>query len=235
MEEVKNGIRPEYLRKDGTVAMAGALDMGGYPIVDRGFTYRPQHLTGWTAVKVGTGDNSLNINHLYLTTGANANSSSLFYFYLALSARGQAQDVINWDKKMRFRVRLEREAGDNAALIAYFQVGAATTYKALDAKGIGFTFNNLALWGESFGAELGTVDLATNCVVADVFDLEIIHTPATSVEFLIDGVLKDSITTAAKIPSGVSSGALLNVSIGNSAVATAGTMRCMVENIWIGN
>ena len=159
---------------------------------------------GWVATATGSGITEQGILFLVVRTGATANSSARLTIELA----GFSQEVglswlrITWDKKLYLILNVGRQNAD-AEAVARVQIKETDVEGALGAKGIGLRIDNLALVGESYGTELGTVDLATSLTEVKEKQVVIIHSPAIpAIYWYVNGVLKGTQSTAANIPSG---------------------------------
>ena len=165
------------------------------------FTVLPT-LSGWAASNAGSGSGSQALSYLQVFTGTTASSRGLFYVVarnLGIGAAGW--NLVHWDKKIVLVFALSRVSSD-AEAIARVQIKNANTEGVLADKGIGLQIDNLALTGESYGSERGTVDLATTLTNSTPVQVVIVHTPGVSVEFFVNCVSKGKITTAAAIPDG---------------------------------
>lgn len=162
---------------------------------------------GFTSVLTGTGSYAADGTTASVRSGATASSTALAY----ISTYGLVSSAAQWGPDFTKRTILEfalsPQLGD-AATIRYFQMGAyatAGTYGDLAALGIGVKMTGLAMVGESFGTERGEVALGN--MVDETYIVVIDHNPAAGrIDWFVNGVLKGSQTTAAKIPNATAAG-----------------------------
>lgn len=186
---------------------ASGLDLAAYNAIDviagRG-VYVPFLMYGWfNFTKVGSGDGWALINGLAINTGVTAESSCIVWEYITVSL-GLVHYGFNFDRSTVMRFHLERMNADSEA-VAYVQWKDSDGDPALAdmaEKGFGLKIANYALLGESYGTELGEVDLATSLVDSQSMEIEIIHTPGVSIEWKVNGVSKGTQETLSMIPSG---------------------------------
>lgn len=179
--------------------------------------------SGLTSVVTGTGAVALSSTVAYVNTAATEGSTALYYTYLfGIFTSSAGQYVGNFTKRkvIVFTVNCK---GDDAQYIRYVQIkpsAGAPAHGDLAAVGLGVKISNLTLLGESFGTEHGEVELMT--LTAERSNLIVIdHNPgAGRIDWYVDGVLKGSQTTAAKVPNDIPGNALRYVmSIGNGTKA----------------
>lgn len=172
---------------------------------DANFMHIPTN-AGWQPALGGSGFASQAPTLLLVTTGVTANSQGSFDATLATFPTGTNSHLVIWDKKFYFIFNIARGTSDTQ-VVARLQIKEVFTEGPLGAKGIGLKVLNYSLWGESYGTQLGEVDLGVvlgNLVGARVM---IIHDPSVpKIEWYVDGVLKGTQSTATKIPSGSAGG-----------------------------
>jgi len=199
-------VKDDVLYFNGTywVRIGGEI----VPIITKGGNVL--HITtqaGWTASNTGTGGNGGNISYMYVLTGTTASSRGLVYALMnGFEEAGGIWSYFNYDKKLYLIFNYRRNGSDSEA-VARFQLKRANTEGALADLGIGIRADNLDLIGESYGTELGEVDLGTTLATDRVSQIVIIHYPGSKIEWYVDGTLKGTQSTAAKIPSGSSASA----------------------------
>jgi len=179
---------------------------------------------GWTGVVTGSGAvTDFGPFHQDPITGATASSSALFHCPIYVWGKvGSVQNLFPFDKKFHLIFNYAR-AGSVATAIARLQIKQVSTEGALAAPGIGLRVENLALYGESYGTELGSVDLSTILTSNVGVQIVILHDPSVpKIEWYVNGVLKGTQSTAAKIPTGDSAiPCSLVHSVINGATATS--------------
>ncbi len=188
---------------------------------------------GWTSTVVNGGTTSMNLTYLSTADTAQANSSAMLD---AICAGFNLADTswirINWDKRL-YLVFNWRRGTSNAEAVGRFQLKQAATIGAMADEGIGIRADNLVLVGESYGASLGELDLATNLTVEVITQIAILHYPGVKIEWYVNGVLKGTQTTAAKIPSGIGGATCSLVSsCNNGAAVTAAATQVFHPKIW---
>ncbi|KKL54788.1 hypothetical protein LCGC14_2261900 [marine sediment metagenome] len=158
---------------------------------------------GWTVSKSGSGGTEEGVASQKLWTGNTASSKGMLYSNFTGFSPGASYSKVNWDKKLYFIFRYSRSGAD-AEAIARVQMKETNAEGALAAKGIGIRADDLALTGESYGTELGEVDLGVALTSGRDQQILIIHDPSVpKIEWYVDGVLEGTQSTAAKIPNGV--------------------------------
>jgi len=158
---------------------------------------------GWSSTVTGGGVVTRNLSSLILYTSTTTNSSALVAGEACFLGQGQAGMWWKpyWDRKLHIIFRVMPYHTD-AAGVRRVQLKETTAIGALTGSGIGVRFDNLALVGESYGTELGEVDLATTFTAGLDKQIAIIHYPGSKIEWYVNGVLKGTQSIAAKIPSG---------------------------------
>jgi len=121
--------------------------------------------------------------------------------FYGFSGTGPTYHQVDWDKKFYLYCVIRRNGSDSESMHR-IQIKQASGEGALDAKGIGWKIDNLSVYGESYGTELGEVDLSTVLTQNRAYRLLLIHYPAEKIEWYVDGTLVGTQATAAKIPSG---------------------------------
>lgn len=174
--------------------------------------------SGWTSSTNGTGAagqvQSLTYQQIY--TGVTANSRSLFYTdILGFDAPGGTLSQIDWTRKLTFRFTYCR-AGSDVQAIARVQIKPTNSEGTLLGKGLGITVDDLHVYGESFGAGIGTVDLGILTSGSSI-DLAIVFIPGDRVEWYLNGVLYGTVATLNQIPSTTSAGYLVHSIINGNA------------------
>lgn len=152
----------------------------------------------------GSGSGSAEGSWFELSTGATALSkigktfsTNIFWSHSASSYRP------NWDKAFVYLFTVRRNFTSDANVISRVQIKDSQAIGALAEKGIGLRIENYKLYGESYGTSgLASLDLSTTMTGATPYDIIIIHTPATSIKWYVNGVLKNTQSTAGNIPAG---------------------------------
>ena len=190
-------------------------------LMTKGMLFPVTTTDGWTSTLVGTGAKTDEPGRGKVATGTTANSSSLLLTYMQGLGVGKGEVRVDWDKKLYITFRIIRVNSD-AEAVARIQLKEAASIGALGAKGLGLQIDNLALSGESYGTSVATVDLVTSLTGNVEAWITIIHDPDTpKIEWYVNGVLKGTQSTAAKIPSGgAGSDSVLVLSIANGATGT---------------
>lgn len=187
---------------------------------------------GWTAVVTGSGATEQAVFYLNVNTGNTANSSAL----LRVVTEGFHRDIADayaWDWAKKAYLVFNYIRDDSCATgIARFQLKGVNTIGALAAKGIGLRVDNLALVGESYGTELGEVDLATTLALLKIYQIAIVFYPGSKIEWYVNGVLKGTQSTSAKIPTGNIPDSYLVHSAENGATAAHFLSRILHPKIW---
>ena len=204
-------------------------------IKDANLVFAPT-ASGWTEVLTGAGDvrqepmrNVVEIDD-DLVGSAFARAAAMGFNL------GGNYGRINWDKEfyLIFNYAIYKT---EASLVRRVQVWASssTACKDLDAAGLGFRVENLAIVGESYGTARGSVSLGNIVVLTDphyeMRQVVIRLDPDTpKVEFYLDGSLAASITNTDHIPSGVAaSGCYLNHSITRPSSGAAGVASVFMQ------
>lgn len=177
---------------------------------------------GWTAVVTGTG---VTVQYPFLnivTTGATVSSSAILRCYAyGFCQEAFTSDRINWNKKLYLIFNYLRKTTDTEA-VGRVQLKNASALGALGVMGIGLRADNFALVGESYGTELGEVDLAVTLTTGREKQIVIVLDPSVpKIEWYVNSVLKGTQLTATKIPSGAG-GAEIHIvhSINKNAATT---------------
>lgn len=177
---------------------------------------------GWTEVLAQAGSTSQALTSLNVTSGATAGGKGLLHGSMIGLANGISYNTpVRLDRKLYLIFGCARYLSV-AAAIARLQLKQVNTEGALSAKGFGLRVDNMALVGESYGTELGTVSLATSLVNVIEAQIVILFDPATpKIEWYVNGVLKGTQSTVAKIPTGsLSYPAPMVMSVINGAAAS---------------
>lgn len=158
---------------------------------------------GWTAAVTNSGTTAATAAMFFsVATGTTANSTARLY----AAARGFSvvdggYDKFNTAKKLYMLVDLWRSSSD-AQAVAHFHLKTATTEGVLAQSGMGIQIDNLALKGESYGSELGTVDLNATLTNNTSARVAMVLYPGSKIEWYVNGNLSGTQSTAAKIPTG---------------------------------
>ena len=188
----------------------------------------------WDAVLAGSGATNQQPMWFRINTGVTASSkAALLCLARLLNVGATYFQYINWDKKIYLIFNIVRH-GSDAQIIARVQLKQVTTEGVLAAKGIGLRAENFALYGASYGTEVGSVDLSTTLTDSLDYQIMIIHYPGSKIEWYVDGVLKGTQSTAAKIPGGEgsASGVLLASTINGEAGGTNCYLYVGAPKIW---
>ncbi len=189
--------------------------------------------TGWTTDNAGSGTFAQEAMRSLAGTGVTANSRGCATATTYGFNEGGNYGYFNYDKKLYLIFNYARNASD-AEAVARVQIKQNAGWgDALSAKGLGLRADNLALIGESYGTELGEVDLGVTLVTLITHQIMIVLDPGSSIKWYVDGVLKGTQSTAAKIPSGLLEGPYLLHGIKNGA--TGGVLAYSVfmhSKIW---
>ncbi len=187
----------------------------------------------WTAVYTGTGADSGGNNHCGVNTGATDPSTAYQSKWLGMIVRGADYSGLSFDKKLHIIVHLLAGGASTANSIRYFQLKTADAYGELGDKGIEIKMTNLAIVGKGYGASLvSTSAFAFGATLKDIFTLEIIHIPAVSIEYKINGTSQAILTTAAGIPSGALTVIYAAIGVGNAGDTSTVRFRARIEDIW---
>lgn len=159
---------------------------------------------GWTTSHTESGGGEQLPTYQSVWTGMTANSRGQLEARLSGFGAGVGSYTeVSWDNKLYFIFNYNRSSSDTE-VVARVQMKEVNSEGALTAKGIGIRADNLSLVGESYGTELGEVDLGVTLTSGIDQQILIIHDPSVpKIEWYVDGVLKGTQSTAAKIPSGV--------------------------------
>lgn len=189
---------------------------------------------GWTAVIAQAGSTQQAVSQFRVNSGATAGGKGLLHSLM----EGLANDIayatpVNLTKKLYLIFGCARYISV-ATAIARFQLKQVSTEGALAAKGIGLRVDNYALVGESYGTELGEVSLVTSLLDSKEAGIVIVFDPDTpKIEWYVNGVLKGTQATAAKIPTGSLGGyAPLVTSVINGATAASASWLVMRPIFW---
>jgi hypothetical protein len=159
--------------------------------------------SGWTSAVVNTGVASQHTDGNYVATGAGANSSARLYTSCSKGfTTHEAGDMyyFNWTRKLHFIFSIGRNDSDTE-VVARVQLKNSTAEGALADDGLGIRIDNYDVYGESYEAALGIVNLGTTLTNRDTYQVEIIHYPGQRIEWWIEGTLRGVQTTVNTIPS----------------------------------
>lgn len=157
---------------------------------------------GWTGYDVGSGSGIMAPTYLQASTGATPNSSQRYRLLLRWQSPGASGwNKHNWDKKLYIVFNYTRMVSDSE-VVARFQLKMTSAEGALAAHGLGIRLDNFDLVGESYGSELGEVDLGTSLTNDVPVRIGIVLYPGVSVKWYVNNVEVGTQSTAAKIPSG---------------------------------
>ena len=191
----------------------------------------PTPVTGWTQALVGSGIIAQRIGDIYCSTGATNPSSVRTNFLLTGFGNSSAPEVIDWTKMMYFIFSAFRKTSVATAVSRVRIHDNTAGLAALAGKGIGIQITNYAIVGESYGTTLGTVDLSTSLSDGNTDEIAIVYTPASKVEFFVNGVLKGTISgTASQLP-GTTSDSYVDLSVENLSTGSA-IFVVMAPKIW---
>jgi hypothetical protein len=158
---------------------------------------------GWSKVTANGGD-AVQENAIYQTLRAAAAANSTVTRYLdnlpILAYGGLSWNYADWDFPIRFKFAVSRNTND-AEAVSYIQIKDATARGVLAEDGIGISFANMAMTGESYDTARSTVALG-NIVVNQTSYIEIVLLPTIGVFFYVNGAYAGAITTIANVPSG---------------------------------
>ena len=166
---------------------------------------------GWTETVTGAGATYQQPMRNYVVIGdTNAGSALLYAAAFGFNIGGH-YGYMNWGKHL-FLIFNYTIYDTEASLTRRIQLKETSALGQLAQKGVGFQVVNLAMTGEAYGTERGTVSLGNIEEVADpiykqiqvVIELD----PGVAVNFYINRSLVDSIITTAQIPSGVGAAGL---------------------------
>ena len=177
---------------------------------------------GWTEVVTGSGSSSQIPSYCAVYTGATNSSTALLHTVMrGFRSADLTANRIDWDKKLYFLFKIARFTAA-ATAVARIQIKEANTIGQLAAKGIELKIANLAMHLESYGTELGTVDLSTAMTSQYPYKVLIAHDPTVpEIKCYVEGALVGTQSTAAKIPSGdAGADSRIMVSLLKGAVAT---------------
>lgn len=157
---------------------------------------------GWSESYTNSGTFTAAPSYQMTKTGTDPSSVSRFAasFY-GFSGSLVEYHKMDWDKKLYLACVIRRKGSDSESMHR-LQIKQSSGEGAVTAKGIGWKIDNLSVYGESYGTELGEVDLSTVLTQDRAYRLLLIHYPAEKIEWYIDGVLVGTQATIAKIPSG---------------------------------
>lgn len=239
----KQGIVQDFVRVDGTKALAGPWSLGDQILSNAIEAYRAFRREFWAArfvewnaateVVTGSGASAVTNDGAAVHTGATHASTAGRYWYLRLPGTADLNSI-NWDKKwmLAFMTRWGGALATN--LTMRLHLTQATTIGDLAAHGLGLQTNganiNLVTYGT--GGSMATVSASTNLVSNDRVHILIEHDPASADRLYIGGVLKATQSTAANIPSTEpAAGYVIFCSIARSGGADTGDEYFAVENV----
>ena len=200
-------------------------------LIKSGNPFQVPFNTGWSATVTGSGTTGQALTYLQVATGVTASSTARLSVLLRSMGIGVTTwNEINWAKKLYVYMVLNRRLSDTEA-IARFQVKTVSTEGQLAAVGIGLQFDNLAVTGESYGTERGTVALSTTLTTSVPVRILIVLTPGVSIEFYVNDVLKGTISTAAAIPTGTSGVSMVSSII--NGVTGGVNAELTLSNLWL--
>jgi len=172
------------------------------------FTYNGRFVNqptsaGFTQDVAGTGSTQQLVPYFQLRTGANAGSLARLYTTQTISGLSQNQLFnIDFGLPLKMTFLLTRITA-GASSIGRVQLKTTQADGSLAAAGIGIQINNYAVFGESYGSALGTVNLGLTLNDAETYRIDIVHYPALRIEWWVNGELASKQTTVANIPSGI--------------------------------
>lgn len=159
----------------------------------------------WTAAVTGSGGSDQQLTRIYVRTAATASSTARLYSPLFWLRPGGTSAYIDWGKKLWMAFSIKRASSD-AEVVARFQLKEVGTEGVLAAEGFGIQIDNLTLYGETYDTEVAKVDLNTVLTDGNQYDILIVHTPGTGIEWFVDKVSKgtstrEPTTTSAAAPN----------------------------------
>lgn len=218
----------------GVVESWGTISGGTYSAFEsallEGHLVRPDH-QGWAPTIVDSGSTAENPIQLTCATGANVNSSALLQQLLhQLNPNTGQYGRIDWDNPCIISFEVARTTSV-AAAEAWVQLKNVNGIGDLAAKGIGINIDNLAMKGESYGIARGNIDFTLAMTSNNPYIVQIVHVPATSIKWYVNGVLKATESTVNNIPAGIAAPYAV-VAIENNATATDGNIRLSNFQVW---
>lgn len=177
---------------------------------------------GWTASNLNGGSIEKFVAMQLCQTFVTANARALLWARFHGFNVGGNPDLTNWDRKLYYSFGYCRYGGSDAQVVARVQIKTVNTEGALGAKGIGIRVENFDIYGESYGTALGSVNLGLTLVATRMYHILIVLDPDTrEIQWWIDSgsglTLLGTQTTAANIPTALSTGSYLVHSIVNGA------------------
>ena len=201
----KQGVEdPKYTDAEAIAAIEGNPETLAVLLKGINLLHIPTN-TGWTESNAESGATEQKLSYNAVRTDVTPNSRGMLYATIwGFQSEGENLMAINYDKKLYLIFNYSRGVSAPHA-VARLQLKEDDFIEegALEIKGIGLRVDNLDLVGESYGTELGEVDLATTLTSDLQYRIVIIHYPASKIEWYVNGTLKGTQSTLAKIPSGM--------------------------------
>ena len=174
---------------------------------------------GWTTDDTSVGNSIPGPMIQIVHTTVGASERGLSQVTCGFLDEGVAYSSINWGKAKCFIFDI-MVAGSDAECTRRFQIKPAAGEGVLAAVGLAIEVQNLALFGETYGAARATLTLNTTLTQYLTYQIMIVHYPGSRVAWYVNGVLKGTYTTVANIPSGTVATNYLVQSIINGVTGT---------------
>lgn len=172
---------------------------------------------GWATDDTTVGNSAAGPMAQTVHTTVAANERGLLNTPVAFMDEGVAYTSINWDKAKAFIFDI-MVGGSDVQALRRFQVKPGVAEGILAAMGLAIEIQNLALFGECYGAGRATLDLSTVLSQWLTYQIMIVHFPGSRVEWYVNKVLKGTYDTPANIPNGtVASNSLVHSIINGAA------------------
>jgi hypothetical protein len=171
-------------------------------------------VTGWIPTIVNSGTLT-NVMPLEVATGTDPNSSAKGTMLLRGLFTNFFSALIDWTKQFELDFTCEK-IGNYNQTVAYVTIGAVGSDGVLTGSGLGFLVTDFNCYGQSYGTSQQTLNLTTALTEEYMADVRIVFIPNSKLQFWINGELKATQTTTAKLPTG-SPQAWFNIGIYNGA------------------
>lgn len=172
-------------------------------------------MSDWTTAVTGSGSVSQDPRRRLLGTGTTASSSALARSNPFELSRGDV--TINYARRVLFAFGIRR-ANSDAEAVSYVQIKIASTHGDLAAVGMGIKVTNYTAVGESYGTARGvTSTLSTITDQAITFFVLDFDPGRGVIDFYVNGVLQQTQSTAANLPSGSQNSSQVVSSVANGA------------------
>lgn len=194
---------------------------------------------GFKSTLVGTGGVSQTPFELgvYTGTGTSVQNSAVAYsqaFGMCTATISRAFTSFSLPHELIFNYTAV--ASDDENVIRRVQYKESNAEGALNAKGFGIRVNNLSLIGESYGTELGEIDLST-LTNGKTVQIKIKHTPGVKIEWFVNGEIVGSQVESSKIPTGSSNNPMYfvhSIISGNPGIGTNAQSFISAPKLWVG-